>query len=116
MALSLSDNPKADKPAEDKPAKAEEKKEEKVKKQDTGDPRLNNQTNTYGETSDHSEAEERDRKLRKISDQSADVLAAAAGSSDAGVQNLLGQRAVAEQNLDEDELKRIDKELGEAVK
>lgn len=115
MPMSLSDNPKADKPAEDKPvAKAEEKKE--AKKLDTGDPRLNNQTNTYGETSDHSEAEENQKKIEKINEQNADVLAAAAASSDAGIHNLLGHRTVAEQNVDEDELKRIDKELAELVK
>jgi len=114
--MSLSDNPKASEAkAEDKPAaKVEGKKE--AKKLDTGDSSLNNQTNVYGETSDHSAAEENQKKIEKINKDNADVLAAAAGSSDAGIQNLLGHRAIAEQNVDEDELKRIDKELAELVK
>jgi len=116
MAMSLSDTPKTDKPAEDKPAKVEPKAEKKEEKLDTGNPRLNNQTNVYGETSDHSEAEENQKMIEEINEQNADVLAAAAASSDAGVQNLLGQRTVAEQNVDEDGLKRIDKELAELVK
>ena len=60
--------------------------------------------------------EKQQAKVDKIDKKDADILAAAANSSDAAVHNLLGQRSVAELNADEDELKRIDKELGELVK
>ena len=70
----------------------------------------------YGATTDTGAADERQEKVAKINKSNSDVLTAAAASSDAAVHDLLGHRTIAELNGDEDELKRIDKELGELTK
>ena len=63
------------------------------------------------------QAEEKQAEsVAKVDKANADVLSAAAASGDAAVHNLLGERAVAEQNQDADALKEIDKKLGELVK
>lgn len=123
MAVSLSDKPNDDKPAAAPAAPAQsakaDKKEEKL---DVNDSRLNNQTNVYGQGPDgpktvQQEVEEkRAERIAKINEASADVLSGAAASSNADVHNLLGQRAIAELNADEDELKRIDQEIAEGQK
>jgi hypothetical protein len=51
----------------------------------------------------------------KVNKTDGTILAAAAASGDAAVHDLLGQRVIAEQNQDTDELKRIDKEIKDHV-
>src|ERR1044072_6085713 len=96
MAVSLSDKPNDDKPVakSDKPASTSE--EQKSVQQEV--------------------EEKRQADVDKVTKKNADVLAAAAASSDAAVHNLLGHRTIAELNGDVDELKRIDEELGELTK
>jgi len=74
-------------------------------------PQLNNQINVYGEGP--GEVPEANEEVRKINEKNSGILTTAAASGDADVHNLLGQRQIAEQNGDVDELKRIDDALAE---
>jgi hypothetical protein len=129
MPVSTNDNPNEAKPNEAKPNEAKPVASSesgsgstKGEQLSVNDSRLNNQVNCYGVGPDGKKSiqqeveEKRAEQVAKIDEKDADVLAAAAASGDADVHNLLGQRAVAALNGDEDELKRIDKDIASRQK
>ena len=69
------------------------------------------------EKSEVQKAEEKQQeKVDKIDKKHADLLLGAAASGDAAVHELLGHRAIAELNQDENALKEIDGKLADLLK
>ena len=65
---------------------------------------------------EHNEVDAKtEERLTKLQDKNARALNAAAASGDARVQNLLGQRVVAVQNADEEQVKEIDEKIANLV-
>lgn len=65
---------------------------------------------------EHNEVDAKtEERLTKLQDKNASALNAAAASGDARVQNLLGQRVVAVQNADEEQVKEIDEKIANLV-
>ena len=78
---------------------------------------LSQNDNPKAEKSPAQQAEDKQaEKIEKLDQKHADILAAAAASSDAAVHDLLGHRTIAELNQDEAALKEIDDKLAEQLK
>lgn len=58
---------------------------------------------------------EQAERVQELNDNSSDLLTAAGSTSDAGVQQLLAARAIAEQNADEDGVRYADAQLAERL-
>jgi hypothetical protein len=137
MALTTSDSPNENKAGDTKPKPTSDSSDESKpvvssksqsgptegQKLSVNDSRLNNQTNVYGVGPDSGDKsiqqeveEKRAEAVAKLEEKDADLLASVAGSGDADVHNLLGQRAVAVQNGDTKLIERIDRDLASGQK
>ena len=113
MALSLGDKPNDTKPGHDATAQPTGTigSQDEIQKSKVAAAKSEEQKSVQQEVE-----EQRQAQVDAVNSQNADTLSAAAASGDAAVQNLLGQRTIAELNADTEALKDIDKKLGEIVK